>query len=102
MEFAPIQIKILPITKKQFKYSEMISNHLLNENYRVEIDERDKKIGFKIREAQLMKVPYMLIIGDKEVEENTVGVRSRAEGDIGSMSLDDFKSRIIKDIEDFK
>ena len=67
---------------------------------RVELDARQEKIGYKIREAQLQKVPYMLILGEKEVEANAVGVRKRKEGDIGQMSIEDFVSMISKEIEE--
>ena len=63
-------------------------------------DERSEKIGYKIREAQLQKVPYMLILGDKEIEEEKVGVRERKSGDLGQMKLDDFIAKIKKEIED--
>ena len=68
------------------------------EGVRVELDERNEKIGKKIREAQLEKVPYMLIVGDKEVEEGTVSVRSRKEGDLGAMSKEDFMAHILEKI----
>ena len=67
---------------------------------RVELDERNEKIGYKIREAQLQKVPYMLILGDKEVEENKVGVRERKAGDLGQMDLNEFVEKVKKEIED--
>ena len=99
IEFAPIQIRILPINENQFEYSDSISNLLLEDNYRVEIDKRDKKIGFKIREAQIQKIPYMLIIGAKETSECIISVRSRTEGNLGSMKLEEFKEKIVKEIE---
>ena len=63
------------------------------------LDDRNEKIGYKIREAQLEKVPYMLVIGDKEVESNSVAIRSRAEGDIGIMNINDFEAKILKEVE---
>ncbi len=66
------------------------------------MDERQEKIGYKIREAQLQKIPYMLILGDKEVEGNSVGVRSRVEGDIGQIGIDEFISKVKKEIEEYK
>jgi threonyl-tRNA synthetase len=66
----------------------------------VESDLRNEKIGYKIREAQMEKIPYMLVIGDKEVENGTVAVRSRSQGDLGVMKLEDFKARILKEIKD--
>lgn len=65
---------------------------------RVSVDERSEKIGYKIREAQLQKIPYMLLVGDKEIEENTVSVRKRGEGDIGAKSLDEFAQSALADI----
>ena len=63
------------------------------------LDDTNEKIGYKIREAQLEKVPYMLVIGDKEVESNSVAIRSRAEGDIGIMNINDFEAKILKEVE---
>lgn len=98
---APVQVKILPIADKHKEYAEKLLDTLENAGLRVEIDTREEKIGYKIREAQLQKIPYMLIIGDKEVESNGVGVRSRKDGDIGQMSVEDFISKISKEIETF-
>ena len=86
----PKQVKILPIADRHIDYAKQIKDKLLKYGLRVEVDSRSEKIGYKIREATLQKVPYMLIIGDKEIEEDKVGVRSRSEGDIGQMSLDEF------------
>ena len=86
----PKQVKILPIADRHIDYANQIKDKLLKYGLRVEVDSRSEKIGYKIREATLQKVPYMLIIGDKEIEEDKVGVRSRSEGDIGQMSLDEF------------
>ena len=69
--------------------------------YRVELDDRNEKIGYKIREAQMNKIPYMLVIGDKEIENNEVGVRSRKDGDIGAMSLNDFENKLKDEVETF-
>jgi len=98
---APTQVKILPIAERHVDYAYGIKNKLECAGIRVEIDDRNEKIGYKIREAQLQKVPYMLIIGDKEVEANAVGVRSRKDGDIGQMSFDDFANRIKEEVEKF-
>ena len=99
---APLQVKVMPITDKQRDYAKEITDKLRKDKIRVELDDRNEKIGYKIREAQLQKVPYMLIIGDKEIESNAVGVRSRKDGDIGSMSFDDFSNKIKEEIETFK
>lgn len=98
---APVQVKILNITDNQKEYVEEVANILRKNKVRVEIDDRNEKIGYKIREAQLEKVPYMLVIGDKEMEAKTVGVRSRKEGDIGAVSLDEFVKNIVNEIETF-
>ena len=74
---------------------------LEDKEIRVELDDRNEKIGYKIREAQLQKVPYMLILGDKERESNSVGVRSRKDGDIGAMLADEFIAKIVDEIESF-
>ena len=98
---APVQIKILPISDKHKEYSEKLKDRFDELNLRVELDEREEKIGYKIREAQLQKIPYMLVIGDKEVEANAVGVRSRKDGDIGQMSVEDFVQKIQEEIKNF-
>ena len=96
---APVQVKVLPITDKQLDYAKEVVRKLQSENVRVELDDRSEKIGYKIREAQLQKIPYMLILGDKEIEANAVGVRSRKDGDIGAMPTDDFINKLKEEIE---
>ena len=98
---APVQVKILNITDNQKEYVEEVANILRKNKVRVEIDDRNEKIGYKIREAQLEKVPYMLVVGDKEMEAKTVGVRSRKEGDIGAVALDEFVKNVVNEIETF-
>ena len=93
---APTQVKILPISEKQYDYCEEIKEKLQAEGIRVRFDDRNEKVGYKIREAQMQKVPFMLVVGDKEKEANLVAVRSREDGDIGVMSLSDFISKYIK------
>lgn len=97
---APVQVSILPISDHQKEYAEKVKAILEEKGIRVELDDRQEKIGYKIREAQLQKVPYMLILGEKEVEANAVGVRKRKEGDIGQKSIEDFVSMISKEIEE--
>ena len=97
---SPVQVSILPISDNQKEYAEKIKVILEEKGIRVELDARQEKIGYKIREAQLQKVPYMLILGEKEVEANAVGVRKRKEVDIGQMSIEDFVSMISKEIEE--
>ena len=91
---SPKQVKILPIADRHIDYANQIKEKLQRKHLRVEVDSRSEKIGYKIREAQLSKVPYMLVVGDKEIENNTVGVRKRGEGDIGAMSLEEFINNI--------
>jgi threonyl-tRNA synthetase len=96
---APVQVKLLAITDRSNDYIRQIADLFKDSNIRAEIDLRNEKIGFKIREAQMEKVPYMLIIGDKEVETGTVSVRSRSKGSLGTMKLDEFKELLLKEIE---
>lgn len=95
---APVQVKVLPISDKYMEYGMQVKETLEKYGIRVEIDTRKEKIGYKIREARLEKVPYMLIVGEKEQEENAVSVRDRKEGDIGSLKLDDFVKLILEKI----
>ena len=90
----PKQVKILPIADRHIDYANEIKEKLQKLKLRVEVDSRQEKIGYKIREAQLSKIPYMLVVGDKEVESKTVGVRSRTDGDVGAMSLEEFIEKI--------
>ncbi len=96
---APTQIKILPITDNQHEYAYQLKEKLLQEGVRVVVDDRNEKTGYKIREAQLEKVPYMLVVGAKEVEENTVAVRSREDGDVGTMAVAEFIKKIVNEID---
>ena len=96
---APVQVKILPIGERQHDYAWEIKKQLEENGIRCELDDRSEKIGYKIREAQLEKVPYMLILGDKEVESGTVGVRSRKDGDKGAMATADFIAEIKSLVE---
>ncbi len=99
---APVQVKILPVLEKHIDYAKEIAASLEENDIRVEIDPRNEKIGYKVREAQLEKVPYMLVVGDKEMENRTVAVRSRKEGDQGSEKLEDFIKGIVKEAADKK
>ena len=101
MWLAPVQVKILPITDNQIEYANKVKCELEKLGIRTELDDRNEKIGYKIREAQMQKIPYMLVLGEKEVESNTVGVRSRKMGDIGQISIEDFKNKVKKEIEDY-
>ena len=94
---APTQVKILPISDKYMDYANEVKKALFDAGIRVEMDDRAEKIGFKIREAQLQKVPYMLVVGEKEAAENQVAVRSRDKGEMGSMDLNEFVSMVVKE-----
>ena len=96
---SPVQVKVLPISDKYMEYGEKVKAALEAANIRTEIDTRAEKIGYKIREARLQKIPYMLVVGAKEDEENTVSVRSRFAGDEGAKSLDDFIAAITEEIK---
>ncbi len=98
---APTQVKILPISDKYLEYANKVKEALLEKDVRVEIDDRAEKIGYKIREAQLQKVPYMLVVGEKEQEAGEVGVRNRKDGDMGAMKLADFVNNIDEEIKTF-
>ena len=99
---APVQIKILPITDRAAEYCKELNGKLDEAGYRVEVDYRNEKIGYKIRSAQLEKIPYMLVIGDKETEAGTVAVRTRDGKDLGAMPLDDFMAMIKKEVVEKK
>jgi threonyl-tRNA synthetase len=95
---APVQVRVLPISEKHHEYARKVYERLQEHDIRVELDDRNEKIGYKIREAQLQKIPYMLIVGDREVEEGNVSLRSRKDGDLGPISLDNFIEKILKEI----
>ena len=99
---APVQVKILPITDKHHEYSKELAEEMKKYGIRVEVDDRSEKTGYKIREAQLSKVPYMLIVGDKEVEENKVSVRNRKDGDLGAIDKEEFIKNLKEEIEEYK
>ena len=96
---APTQVKILPITDAQHEYAQEIEEKLRKMKVRVVLDDRNEKVGYKIREAQLEKVPYMIVVGAKEAEQNKVAVRSREAGDIGQMTQEEFLNKIQEEIE---
>ena len=96
---APVQVKLLPIADRHLDYIYEVKRKLEESGIiRVEIDDRSEKIGYKIREAQLEKVPYMLLVGDKDIENNTVSIRDRRDGDIGSMSIEEFIAKITEEV----
>ncbi len=98
MWLAPVQAKILPISERHAEYAQTIAQSMRDKDIRVEVDDRNEKIGYKIREGQLEKVPYMLVVGDKEAETRTVAVRKRGQGDIGAMGVDDFITTALGEI----
>lgn len=96
----PTQVKILPISDKFMEYAEQIKKDLQKKDIRVEIDDRQEKIGRKIRDTELDKIPYMLIVGEKEMESQTIGVRKQSVGDLGSQSVEEFATLIQKEVEE--
>ena len=98
---APEQVRFLPVTDRAADYCAEQAKKLEDLGFRVEVDYRNEKIGKKIREAQLEKVPYMLVVGDRDMENGTVSPRHRADGDLGAMSLDAFAA-MLKDVVDTK
>ena len=96
---APVQVKLLPIADRHHDYAFEIAKKLEAKGIRCEVDTRSEKTGYKIREAQLQKIPYMLLMGDKDIEGNCVSVRKRGEGDIGAMGVDEFVEMAAKQIE---
>ena len=99
---APCQVRILPITDKHVEYAKKLADKMFDLGLRVHLDDRNEKLGYKIREAQVQKVPYTLVVGDKEMEEGTVNVRRRGEGDIGAMPQDEFISMLQEEIKEKK
>ncbi|WP_031516044.1 threonine--tRNA ligase [Desulfofalx alkaliphila] len=96
---APVQAKVIPITDRHGQYAADLAKRLDSKGIRVELDDRNEKINYKIREAQHQKIPYMLVVGDKEMEQHSVAVRHRSEGDLGAMSVDEFESKILEEIQ---
>jgi len=95
---APVQARVISVTEAQAAYAKGVADDLAAKGYRVEVDDRNEKLGFKIREGRLSRVPYLLVVGAKEVEANSVAVRSREEGELGTMSKADFAKRMDEDI----
>ena len=98
---APEQVRFLPVTERAVDYCKALANNLELEGYRVTVDARNEKIGKKIREGQMEKIPYMLVVGDRDMENGTVSPRHRAEGDLGAMDFADF-AKILKEVVDSK
>lgn len=96
---APVQVKVIPVTEKHMDYAKSVAKTLSESNIRVELEEANETLGYKIRKAQMEKVPYMLIVGDKEEKSHTVSIRSRKEGDKGSMMVPMFVANLIHEIK---
>jgi len=97
---APVQVRVIPIADRHFDYAKGVEKAFRDLNLRVETDARPEKVGYKIREAQMEKIPYMIIVGDKEIDEEKIAVRSRSEGDLGVMAVKEFAGRIVREIEE--
>lgn len=98
MWLAPVQVKVIPIADRHQDYAFEVKKRLEDNGLRVEVDDRSEKLGYKLREAQLQKIPYMLVVGDKEVDDVTVSVRKRGKGDQGSMSLDEYLEVALEEV----
>jgi len=98
----PVQVKVIPISEKYEDYAKIVNSQLLNSYIRSEIDFSNEKIGYKIREAEVKKIPYMFIVGEKEKDSETVSVRRHLKGDLGSFKLDEIISKIQEEIEEKK
>ncbi|HQV55938.1 MAG TPA: threonine--tRNA ligase [Chitinophagaceae bacterium] len=99
---APVQVKVLPISDKFLDYANSVSDKLKKADIRCEVDDRSEKIGKKIRDTELLKVPYMLVVGEKEMNENMVAVRRQGKGDTGVKSVDDFLNEIVEEVKERK
>jgi len=96
---APLQVVVIPITDKQREYAKKINDYLIDAGFRTKLDDRKETMGYKIREAQTQKTPYMIIIGQKEQEAQQVAVRSRAKGDEGQVPIDKLTARMNEEIK---
>jgi threonyl-tRNA synthetase len=96
---APVQVKFLPIADRHQDYAREMMSKLQDAGVRCELDGRSEKIGFKIRSAQMEKIPYMILVGDKDIEAGTISVRSRKNGDEGATTIDEFVARIKEEID---
>ncbi|WP_419651744.1 threonine--tRNA ligase [Veillonella atypica] len=97
---APVQVKVLPISEKHVEYANQLAKQMRHDYVRVEVDDRNEKIGYKIRQAQMEKVPYMLVVGDKEMEDNSVNVRKHGGDELGTVSFDEFFNSIKIEIKE--
>ena len=95
---APVQVKVLPVTERAHDYATQIAAKLDEAGVRVETDLRSEKLGYKIREAQMQKIPYMLVVGDRDMENGTVSVRTRKGDDLGAMTCAEFQAKCLAEI----
>ena len=95
----PVQVKVLPVTDRAAAYADGVAKVLDEAGFRVEVDHRSEKLGYKIREAQTMKIPYMVVVGDKDMENHTVSIRHRTGEDLGAMSLDAFTALLKEEVD---
>ena len=96
---APVQVKLLPVTDRAEEYAKQAAAQLDGQGFRVEVDGRNEKIGKKIREATLEKIPFMLVVGDRDMENGTVSVRRRSGEDLGAMTLDQFSALLKEEVD---
>ena len=99
MWLAPVQVEVIPVSERHLEYAAKIRDMMRDAGLRCDLDTRNEKMGYKIREAQMMKIPYMLVVGDKEIENNTVAVRSRSGGDLGVMEPEAFLAKAKEEID---
>ena len=97
---SPLQVKILPITDRQIDYAKSLCAKMQAAGIRVKVDDRSEKIGYKIREAQMEKVPYMLVVGEKEADAGLVAVRRRDKGDMGAVNVEEFIATVLSNINE--
>ena len=95
---SPVQVKVLPVTDRAHEYAKGLNQQLLDADIRSEVDCRSEKLGYKIREARMQKVPYMLVVGDRDMENGTVSVRTRTGEDLGAMSMEAFMAKCAEEI----
>ncbi|MCX6600883.1 MAG: His/Gly/Thr/Pro-type tRNA ligase C-terminal domain-containing protein, partial [bacterium] len=96
---SPEQIRILPISEEQLPYAQLVKDDLAAHGLRVSVDGRNEKLGFKIRDAEMHKVPYMAVVGAREAQSGTVGLRRRKEGDLGAMPVEQAAQRLLQEIQ---
>ena len=96
---SPVQVKVLPVTDRAHAYAKELTQRLVDADIRAEGDYRSEKLGYKIREAQMQKIPYMLVVGDRDMENGTVSVRTRKGDDLGAMTMEDFLAKCQAEID---